>query len=76
VCSSDLPLEFAADRSASGLNVFIDQIRQVIEANHGVLPATEGMQVFSRADAAPTMGKSIPEALAWIVAAGAGKLTN
>jgi hypothetical protein len=70
------PLEFAADRSASGLNVFIDQIRQVIEANHGVLPATEGMQVFSRADAAPTMGKSIPEALAWIVAAGAGKLTN
>jgi hypothetical protein len=70
------PLEFAADRSATGLNVFIDEARRVIEANHGILPATEGMQVFSRADAAPILGKSITEALAAIVAAGAGKLTS
>ncbi len=70
------PLEFAADRSSTGLNVFIDEVRRVIEANHGILPATEGMQVFSRADAAPILGKSISEALAAIVAAGAGKLTS
>lgn len=67
------PLEFAADRSATGLNVFVDEIRQVIEANSGVLPATEGMQVFSRADAAPILGKSIADALAALAASGAGK---
>jgi hypothetical protein len=67
------PLEFAEDRSSTGLNVFIDEARRVIEANHGILPATEGMQVFSRADAAPILGKSITEALEAIVAAGAGK---
>jgi hypothetical protein len=67
------PLEFAADRSGTGLNVFVDEIRRVIEANRGVLPATEGMQVFSRADAAPILGKSITDALAAIAASGAGK---
>jgi hypothetical protein len=67
------PLEFAADRSATGLNVFVDEIRQVIEANHGVLPATEGMQVFSRADAAPILSQLIPQALAAIAAEVPGR---
>ena len=58
------PLEFAADHSATGLGTFIDQIRVVIEANHGVLPSTERMQVFSRADAPAAFGEVIPEALA------------
>jgi hypothetical protein len=70
------PLEFAADRSATGLDAFVDEIRGVVEANHGVLSSTEAMQVFSRADAAPILGKSISEALAAIVAAGAGKLPS
>jgi hypothetical protein len=58
------PLEFAEDHSATGLKVFIDGIRQVIEANHGVLPLAERMQVFSRNDAAPILGETIPDALA------------
>jgi hypothetical protein len=58
------PLEFAADSSATGLSGFVDEIRRVIEGNHGVLPLAESMQVFSRADAAPILGKSITDALA------------
>jgi hypothetical protein len=58
------PLEFAEDRSATGLKVFIDEIRQAIEANHGVLPLAERMQVFSRNDASPILGQTIPDALA------------
>jgi hypothetical protein len=63
------PLEFAEDHSATGLRIFIDGIRQVIEANHGVLPLAERMQVFSRNDAAPILGETIPDALATAVTA-------
>ena len=58
------PLEFAEDRSATGLQIFIDEIRRVIEGNHGVLPLAERLQVFTRADAAPILGETIPDALA------------
>jgi hypothetical protein len=58
------PLEFAADNSATGLTTFIDEIRAVIEANHGALPLAERMQVFIRADAPAMLGEIIPEALA------------
>ncbi|HKV54022.1 MAG TPA: hypothetical protein VJN94_05205 [Candidatus Binataceae bacterium] len=58
------PLEFAADRSATGLAAFIDQIFQVIDANHGVLPSAEQMQVLSRSDAPAILAATIPEALA------------
>jgi hypothetical protein len=58
------PLEFAADHSATGLTAFIEEIRPLIEANHGALPLTERMQVFSRADASPLLGEAIPAALA------------
>ena len=58
------PLEFAADHSATGLGAFIDEIRPVIEGNHGVLPSSERMQVFIRADAPPTLAATIPAALA------------
>jgi hypothetical protein len=57
------PLEFAADRSATGLSNFVDEIRRVIESNSGMLPSSELMQVFSRADAAPILTEVIPEAL-------------
>lgn len=57
------PLEFADDESSTGLKIFIDEIRQLIEANHGVLPLAERMQVFSRADTAPILGQTIPDAL-------------
>ncbi len=58
------PLEFAADHSAKALHVFVGEIRKVIEAKHRVLPAIEGMQVLTRADAAPFLSEVIPEALA------------
>jgi hypothetical protein len=67
------PLEFAADHSAKGLHAFVDEIRKVIEANHGVLPAIERMQVFTRADAAPILGEVIPEALAASLTSAIGK---
>jgi len=58
------PLEFVADHSSTGLAVFIDEVRQVIEANHGVLPLAERMQVFSRADAPAVLRETLPAALA------------
>jgi hypothetical protein len=58
------PLEFAADHSATGLTTFIDQIRAVIESNGAMLPSSERMQVFTRADAEATLRDAIPGALA------------
>jgi hypothetical protein len=58
------PLEFASDRSATGLSEFMDKIRPVIEENRGILPLAERMQVFSRADVPARLGATIPEALA------------
>jgi hypothetical protein len=58
-----VPLEFVADSSATGLRTFIDEIRAVIEANRGLLPLAERLQVFCRADAAATLREVIPAAL-------------
>jgi hypothetical protein len=58
------PLEFAADHSATGLAIFIDEIRRVIESNHGVLPSSEQLQVFTRADAPAALGEVLPAAVA------------
>lgn len=57
------PVEFAADRSPTGLNNFIDEIRQVIEANGGILPLAERMQVFLTSDASPALRETVLEAL-------------
>ena len=62
------PLEFGADHSETGLAVFIDQIRRVIEANQGALLSAECMQVFSRVDAIPALAREIPDALATAIA--------
>jgi hypothetical protein len=58
------PLEFAADKSETGLHSFIDAIHPVIERHRGVLPLAERMQVFSRADAPHPLSTAIPPALA------------
>jgi hypothetical protein len=58
------PVEFATDLSATGLSEFIETIRPVIEANRGVLPLAERMQVFCRADAPARLSETIPQALA------------
>ncbi len=58
------PMELAADHSPTGLGTFMDQVRAVIEANRGVLPSAELMQVFTRADAPSRLSGAIPEALA------------
>lgn len=57
------PLEFEADRSPTGLNAFIDEIRPVIEANRNVLPLAERIQVLLAADSSPALRAAIPEAL-------------
>jgi hypothetical protein len=57
------PIEFAADRSAKGLDAFTNEIRKVIESNRGMLPSSERMQVFTRADAAPILWEAIAEGL-------------
>lgn len=62
------PLEFAADHSATGLATFIDEIRGVIQANGGVLPSAERMQVFCRPDAASPLREAIRSAIAASVA--------
>jgi hypothetical protein len=64
------PLEFASDRSATGLSQFMDEIRPVIEANRGVLPLAERMQVFCRADVPAGLSETIAEALAASVSTG------
>jgi hypothetical protein len=58
------PLEFASDRSATGLSEFISKIRPVIEENRGVLPLAERMQVFCRTDVPARFSETISEALA------------
>ena len=58
------PLEFASDLSTTGLSKFIDEIRTVIEANRGVLPLAERMQVFLRSEASAALSKTIADALA------------
>ena len=62
------PLEFASDRSTTGLLHFMNEIRPVIETNRGVLPMAEQMQVFSRTDVAACLREAIAEALAACVA--------
>lgn len=58
------PLEFADDHSATGLTTFIDEMRELLRANHGALVLAERMQVFIRADASSALGETIPGALA------------
>jgi hypothetical protein len=58
------PREFAADRSKTGLNQYMDEMRELLERTRGVLPLAERMQVFTRADAPPPLTAAIPVAMA------------
>lgn len=58
------PNEFAADRSATGLAAYLDEIGSVIERNAGILKLAESMQLIYRPDAPPDFGKRIGTALA------------
>ena len=69
------PSEFAADRTATGLHTFVDEIGRVIETNHGVLWLAERMQVFTRADASILL-EVIPEALAASSSSIGGKIPS
>jgi hypothetical protein len=62
--------------SATGLHTFLDEVRWVIETNHGVLLLAERMQVFTRADAAPQLREMIPEALGPSISPGATRISN
>ena len=68
------PAEFAGDHSPTGLKMFVDEVRQVIEGNDGVLPSMERMQVFTRADAAPILGETIAAAMVASIASGVRRI--
>lgn len=47
------PLEFAQDRSSSGLDAYLREVRTVVERNGGRLELAERLQVLCRRDAPP-----------------------
>jgi len=57
------PIEFAADRSPTGLNVYLDEIGDVLKRNAGILKLAESMQVIYRPGAPADFGKRIGAAL-------------
>jgi hypothetical protein len=58
------PREFAADRSKTGLNQYMDEMRELLERTRGALPLAERMQVFTRTDAPARLAAAIPVAMA------------
>jgi hypothetical protein len=57
------PIEFAADRSPTGLNAYLDEIGEVLKSNDGILKLAESMQVIHRPDAPADFGNRIGAAL-------------
>ncbi len=57
------PIEFAADRSTTGLSAYLDEIGGVLKRNAGILKLAESMQVIYRPGAAAEFGKGIAAAL-------------
>ncbi|MGH7908132.1 MAG: hypothetical protein ACREP6_16045 [Candidatus Binataceae bacterium] len=58
------PREFAADKSMSGLDAFIDEIRPVMESGGGCLPLAEAMQIMWHPDASAGFKRKIREIIA------------
>jgi hypothetical protein len=57
------PVEFAADRSPTGLFAYLDEIGDVLKRNAGILKLAESMQVIYRPRASPDFGKKLGAAL-------------
>jgi hypothetical protein len=57
------PIEFAADRSPTGLSAYLDEIGDVLKRNAGILKLAESMQVIYRPDAPADFGKRLDAAL-------------
>ncbi len=57
------PIEFAADRSPTGLTAYLDEIGDVLKRNAGILKLAESMQVIYRPGASADFGKRIGAAL-------------
>lgn len=64
--SQRAPIEFASDRSATGLEAFLTEIRSVLEHGNGVLKLAEKMQVIHRTDASAKIGDAVASALATV----------
>jgi len=60
------PIEFAADRSSTGLSAYLDEIGGVISRNAVILKLAETMQVIYRAGTRADLGKTISAALSAI----------
>ena len=57
------PIEFAADRSPTGLGAYLDEIGDVLKRNAGILQLAETMQVIYRPGTRADFGKRIAGAL-------------
>jgi hypothetical protein len=57
------PIEFAADRSPTGLSAYLDEIGAVLKRNAGILQLAESMQVIYRPGTPAEFGKRIAAAL-------------
>jgi hypothetical protein len=57
------PNEFAADHSPTGLSAYLDEVRDVLKRNAGILKLAESMQVIYRPGAPADFGKRIAAAL-------------
>ena len=54
----------------------MNEVREVIEANHAVLPLLESIQVFTRLDADTGLAQTIPTALARNIDAVSGRTSG
>ena len=63
------PVEFAADRSPTGLSAYLDEIGDVLKRNAGLLKLAESMQVIYRPGASPDFGKKLGAALSAVAQA-------
>ena len=57
------PIEFAADRSPTGLSAYLDEVRDVLKRNAGILQLAETMQVIYRPGTPADFGKRIAATL-------------
>jgi hypothetical protein len=58
------PFEFAADHSALGLDAYLSEVRDLVEANGGYLPLAERLQIICRPDASERSTAEVRDALA------------
>jgi len=62
------PIEFADDKSASGLNAYLDEVRGVIEGNGGFMVLSERLQIICRREAPGKIVSGVRDAISGLQA--------